>query len=47
VTLAKKGYVVYAGVRSEKDAKSIKEEGMDKLRPLIIDVAKEVWQDTA
>jgi NAD(P)-dependent dehydrogenase (short-subunit alcohol dehydrogenase family) len=39
--LDKKGYRVFAGVRKEADAKSLAEEGSDRLTPITIDVAKE------
>jgi NAD(P)-dependent dehydrogenase (short-subunit alcohol dehydrogenase family) len=34
-------YRVFAGVRNQKDAKSLKEAGSDRLTPITIDVAKE------
>jgi len=40
-SLAKRGYVVFAGVRKEEDAKSINEMGIDTLVPLFLDVTKE------
>lgn len=33
---------MYAGVRNDKDSQSIKNEGIPNLRPLLLDVAKEV-----
>src|SRR5512133_2945274 len=39
--LDKKGYAVFAGVRKEEDAKSLAEEGSDRLTPITIDVTKE------
>src|SRR6476620_3298260 len=39
--LDKKGYRVFAGVRKDEDAKSLKEEASDRLKPIKIDVAKE------
>lgn len=38
VALTKEGFTVYAGVRKEKDAASIRSEGNDKLVPIILDV---------
>lgn len=38
IYLAKNGYLVYAGVRSEKDVQNIKNEGITNLKPLILDV---------
>jgi len=40
ISLAKKGYVVYAGVRRPTDATSISDEKIDTLVPVIIDVTK-------
>ena len=39
--MAKKGFVVYAGVRKDSDADSIREVGMENLVPVKLDVAKE------
>ncbi len=39
--LDKKGYAVFAGVRKQEDAKSLAEEGSDRLTPITIDVTKE------
>jgi NAD(P)-dependent dehydrogenase (short-subunit alcohol dehydrogenase family) len=39
--LDEKGYRVFAGVRKDEDAKSLKEEGSDRLKPIKIDVAKD------
>jgi NAD(P)-dependent dehydrogenase (short-subunit alcohol dehydrogenase family) len=39
--LDKKGYRVYAGVRKQADAKSLAEDGSDRLTPLTIDVTKD------
>jgi len=39
--LDKKGYRVFAGVRKDEDAKSLKEAGSDQLKPIKIDVTKE------
>jgi NAD(P)-dependent dehydrogenase (short-subunit alcohol dehydrogenase family) len=39
--LDKKGYRVFAGVRKDEDAKSLKEAGSDLLKPIKIDVTKE------
>jgi NAD(P)-dependent dehydrogenase (short-subunit alcohol dehydrogenase family) len=39
--LDEKGYRVFAGVRKEADAKSLAEEGSDRLTPVTIDVTKE------
>src|SRR5581483_8084343 len=36
-----RGYRVFAGVRKDDDAKSLAEEGSDRLKPIKIDVAKE------
>jgi NAD(P)-dependent dehydrogenase (short-subunit alcohol dehydrogenase family) len=38
--LDEKGFRVFAGVRKEEDAKSLQEEGSERLTPLKIDVAK-------
>ena len=38
VELARLGYTVFAGVRKEKDAASLKSEGIEGLRPVILDV---------
>jgi NAD(P)-dependent dehydrogenase (short-subunit alcohol dehydrogenase family) len=38
--LDKKGYRVFAGVRKDEDAKSLKEAGSDLLKPIKIDVTK-------
>ncbi len=35
------GYTVFAGVRKQKDATSLKKEGSDRLTPITIDVTKE------
>lgn len=43
LSLANKGYVIYAGVRSQKDFDKIKGYGIPNLVPAIIDVTK---QDT-
>jgi NAD(P)-dependent dehydrogenase (short-subunit alcohol dehydrogenase family) len=37
----KEGYTVFAGVRKQEDAKSLAEEGSDRLTPITIDVTKE------
>ena len=39
--LDKQGYRVFAGVRKEADAKSLAEEGSDKVTPITIDVTKQ------
>jgi NAD(P)-dependent dehydrogenase (short-subunit alcohol dehydrogenase family) len=39
--LDKKGYRVFAGVRKQADAKSLAEEGSDRLTPITIDVTKD------
>jgi NAD(P)-dependent dehydrogenase (short-subunit alcohol dehydrogenase family) len=39
--LDEKGYRVFAGVRKEVDARSLAEEGSDRLTPVTIDVTKE------
>ena len=39
--LDKQGYRVFAGVRKQADAKSLAEEGSDKLTPITIDVTKQ------
>ena len=39
--LDRKGYRVFAGVRKQADAKSLAEEGSDRLTPITIDVTKE------
>jgi NAD(P)-dependent dehydrogenase (short-subunit alcohol dehydrogenase family) len=39
--LDEKGYRVFAGVRKQADAKSLADEGSDRLTPITIDVAKE------
>jgi NAD(P)-dependent dehydrogenase (short-subunit alcohol dehydrogenase family) len=39
--LDKKGYRVFAGVRKQADAKSLDEEGSDRLTPITIDVTKD------
>jgi NAD(P)-dependent dehydrogenase (short-subunit alcohol dehydrogenase family) len=39
--LDKQGYRVFAGVRKQADAKSLSEEGSDRLTPITIDVTKE------
>jgi NAD(P)-dependent dehydrogenase (short-subunit alcohol dehydrogenase family) len=39
--LDEKGYRVFAGVRKQADAKSLKEAGSERLTPITIDVAKE------
>ncbi len=39
--LDKKGYRVFAGVRKQADAKSLAEDGSDRLTPITIDVTKE------
>jgi NAD(P)-dependent dehydrogenase (short-subunit alcohol dehydrogenase family) len=36
-----KGYRVFAGVRKQADARSLEEEGSDRLTPVMIDVTKE------
>jgi NAD(P)-dependent dehydrogenase (short-subunit alcohol dehydrogenase family) len=41
VFLDKKGYRVFAGVRKQADAKSLAEDGSDRLTPLTIDVTKD------
>jgi NAD(P)-dependent dehydrogenase (short-subunit alcohol dehydrogenase family) len=38
--LDQKGYRVFAGVRKDEDAKSLQEEGSERLSPIEIDVAK-------
>ena len=43
VSLAKAGYVVYAGVRKQKDADTIAAQKVPGLQPIILDVTK---QDT-
>jgi NAD(P)-dependent dehydrogenase (short-subunit alcohol dehydrogenase family) len=35
------GYTVFAGVRKQKDANSLKKEGSDRLTPITLDVTKE------
>jgi len=39
--LDRKGYSVFAGVRKQKDAESLEEEGSELLTPITIDVTKE------
>src|SRR5919204_6611571 len=39
--LDSKGYRVFAGVRKDEDAKSLKAEGSERLKPIKIDVTKE------
>jgi NAD(P)-dependent dehydrogenase (short-subunit alcohol dehydrogenase family) len=39
--LDNKGYRVFAGVRKQADAKSLSEEGSDRLTPITIDVTKD------
>jgi NAD(P)-dependent dehydrogenase (short-subunit alcohol dehydrogenase family) len=39
--LDQKGYRVFAGVRKDEDAKSLKAEGSERLKPIKIDVTKE------
>src|SRR5215208_5237706 len=39
--LDEKGYRVFAGVRKEADAKSLAEEGSDRLTPITIDVTQD------
>src|SRR3954451_15219579 len=39
--LDKQGYRVFAGVRKEADAKSLEEEGSDRLTPITIDVTED------
>jgi NAD(P)-dependent dehydrogenase (short-subunit alcohol dehydrogenase family) len=39
--LDRKGYRVFAGVRKDEDAKSLKQEGSERLKPIKLDVAKE------
>ena len=39
--LDSKGYRVFAGVRKDEDAKSLKEAGSDRLKPIKLDVAKD------
>jgi NAD(P)-dependent dehydrogenase (short-subunit alcohol dehydrogenase family) len=39
--LDSKGYRVFAGVRKDEDAKSLKQEGSERLKPIKIDVTKE------
>jgi NAD(P)-dependent dehydrogenase (short-subunit alcohol dehydrogenase family) len=39
--LDQKGYRVFAGVRKQADAKSLADEGSDKLSPITIDVTKD------
>ena len=39
--LDKKGYRVFAGVRKQADAKSLAEDGSDRLTPITIDVTKD------
>ncbi|MFL5907752.1 MAG: SDR family NAD(P)-dependent oxidoreductase, partial [Solirubrobacterales bacterium] len=45
--LDQKGYRVFAGVRKDEDAKSLKKEGSDRLKPIKIDVTKERSIQTA
>jgi NAD(P)-dependent dehydrogenase (short-subunit alcohol dehydrogenase family) len=45
--LDEKGYRVFAGVRKDEDAKSLKQEGSDRLKPIKIDVTKERSIQTA
>ena len=40
IALAKEGFAVFAGVRNERDAASIRGVGMDRLIPIILDVTK-------
>ena len=40
IELARAGYEVLAGVRNEKDAESLRNEGVADLKPLILDVTK-------
>ncbi|HKG36593.1 MAG TPA: SDR family oxidoreductase [Solirubrobacterales bacterium] len=39
--LDREGYRVFAGIRKDEDAKSLAEEGSERLKPIKIDVAKE------
>jgi NAD(P)-dependent dehydrogenase (short-subunit alcohol dehydrogenase family) len=39
--LDEQGYVVYAGVRKQQDAKALKEAASDRLTPITLDVTKE------
>jgi NAD(P)-dependent dehydrogenase (short-subunit alcohol dehydrogenase family) len=39
--LDRKGYRVFAGVRRDEDAKSLAEDGSERLKPIKLDVAKE------
>jgi NAD(P)-dependent dehydrogenase (short-subunit alcohol dehydrogenase family) len=39
--LDQRGYRVFAGVRKDEDAKSLAEEGSDRLKPLKLDVTKQ------
>jgi NAD(P)-dependent dehydrogenase (short-subunit alcohol dehydrogenase family) len=39
--LDRKGYRVFAGVRKDEDAKSLKEAGSDRLKPIKLDVTKD------
>lgn len=47
VSLAKRGFLVYAGVRKQSDADSIVAEGVSGLAPIILDVAKPDTVDAA
>jgi short-subunit dehydrogenase len=47
MALARSGYTVFAGVRSEKDAQDLAKEGLNNLKPLILDVTKSEQIDTA
>jgi NADP-dependent 3-hydroxy acid dehydrogenase YdfG len=39
--LDRKGYRVFAGVRKQADAKSLAEDGSDRLTPITIDVTND------
>eukprot|EP01147_Barroeca_monosierra_P005175 gene5175-7020_t len=41
IALAKKGFTVFAAVRKEEDAESLRAEGIDDLVPIILDVTKQ------
>jgi len=45
--LSEMGYIVYAGVRNEKDANMLRRECNDNVVPVIVDVAKEEQIDNA
>jgi len=47
ISLAKKGYTVYACCRSKSDMEKMQAEGVSTLRPVILDVTKQATIDSA